>query len=406
MVGQPSPYTPGEVAREVPGRSQQLAEIDERLAYMSDLKRLVGRIRVDVGSRGLGKTSLLREVQRRAEARGALTVWVTAGDDTGLVAGIGAEIDRRTRGWASESRTTLRGLLDAMTLTVGVGVPGVAQLAATWSKDQQPAAGPSGVREFEDVIRETVTLAYQEQHTGLVLLIDEIQGGDAGGLRTLAYAWQHLQAEGSDIPAAVFSAGLPNSPETIGHVVTFSERFAYRPIGALSDDASRIALARPAGQAGVEWDRDALEAVVTGAQGFPYTLQLFGDATWSAAGYPDPGRRLTLAHVDRARVTVATDLAALFRARWEKATGAEQGFLTAMAGLGDGPIARADLAQALGVPSDELGVPRARLIDKGLIDAAGHGTLTFTIPGFGEYVRGLTGSQKPDTGTTQQRADG
>jgi hypothetical protein len=37
-VPQPSPYTPGEVAREVPGRGQQLAEIDERLSYMIDLK--------------------------------------------------------------------------------------------------------------------------------------------------------------------------------------------------------------------------------------------------------------------------------------------------------------------------------------------------------------------------------
>lgn len=73
-----------------------------------------------------------------------------------------------------------------------------------------------------------------------------------------------------------------------------------------------------------------------------------------------------------------------------------------MAGLGDGPIAGAHLAQALGVPSDDLGVPRARLIDKGLIDAAGHGTLTFTIPGFAEYVRSLTGSED----TTRRQPDG
>lgn len=114
-------------------------------------------------------------------------------------------------------------------LTVGVGVPGLAQVEATWATDQQLAAGPSGVREFEGVIRETVTLARRERHTGLVLLVDEIQAGDAGGLRTLAYAWQHLQAEGNDVPTAVFSAGLPNRPEATGAVVTFSERFAYRP---------------------------------------------------------------------------------------------------------------------------------------------------------------------------------
>lgn len=34
---QPSPYTPGQVAREVVGRAEQLAEIGERLMYMTEL---------------------------------------------------------------------------------------------------------------------------------------------------------------------------------------------------------------------------------------------------------------------------------------------------------------------------------------------------------------------------------
>lgn len=93
---QPSPYTPGEIASEVPGRGKQLAEIDERLMYMTDLQSLVGRIRVDHAARGIGKTSLLREAQRLAETRGALTVWVTAGGEMGLIDAIGSEILRRT----------------------------------------------------------------------------------------------------------------------------------------------------------------------------------------------------------------------------------------------------------------------------------------------------------------------
>lgn len=30
---QPSPYTPGEIARTVPGRAQQIAEVDERTTF-------------------------------------------------------------------------------------------------------------------------------------------------------------------------------------------------------------------------------------------------------------------------------------------------------------------------------------------------------------------------------------
>ena len=44
----------------------------------------------------------------------------------------------------------------------------------------------------------------------------------------------------------------------------------------------------------------------------------------------------------------------------------------------------------IGASSDDLSVPRARLIDKGLIEVAGRGELDFTIPGFADYVRAHT----------------
>jgi hypothetical protein len=379
---QPSPYTPGEVAREIPGRAVQLAQMDERLAYMIDLHRLVGRVRVDVAARGIGKTSLLREVQRRAEARGALTIWVTAGEDMGLIPALAAEIHRKTHDWKADTRERLRELLEH--LTVSVGVPGIARIEAAWAAD---TASARGVREFEEVVRETAASAQHEGRTGVVLFVDEIQSADPDGLRTLGYAWQHLQSEGSDIPAAVFAAGLPNSPEAIAKVVTFSERFAYRPLERLTPEAATIALGGPARALGVEWDAAALEEAVAGAQGYPYTLQLIGDATWAAAGYPDPGARLTSAHLHEGQVAMRADLNALFRARWEKASVGEQEFIRAMAALGDGLVRRGELARTMGVTSDELSVPRARLIDKGIVDVAGRGELQFTIPGFAEFVR-------------------
>ena len=40
----------------------------------------------------------------------------------------------------------------------------------------------------------------------------------------------------------------------------------------------------------------------------------------------------------------------------------------------------------MGTSTAELSVPRARLLDKGLVQAAGRGRLEFTIPGFADYV--------------------
>ena len=382
-MAQPSPYTPGEVARQVPGRAAQLSDIDERLSYMVDLRRLVGRVRVDIGPRGLGKTSLLREAQRHAEGRGALTIWVTAGEELGLVAAIGEEIRRRTDTWASETRGRLRQLLDRLELSLGV--PGVAKVTASWQADPETPA--RGVREFETLIRETVSGALDEDRTGVVLFVDEIQAADPEGLRTLAYTWQHMQSEAADSPAAVFAAGLPSSPESIGAVVTFSERFAYRRLESLTDDAVQIALAGPARELGVSWSRDALDEATSIAQGYPYSVQLIGDGTWAAAGYPDAGATLTTEHVRAGERRMQDDLNALFRARWEKCSPSEQQLMHAMAALGDGPVRRADIAEHLGVTTGEVSVPRARLIDKGIIDIAGRGQLQFTIPGFAAYVR-------------------
>jgi hypothetical protein len=383
---QPSPYTPGEVARQVPGRAAQLSDIDERLSYMVDLRRLVGRVRVDVAPRGLGKTSLLREAQRHAEGRGALTIWATAGEELGLIAAIGEEIRRRTETWGSEARGRLRQLLEHLQLTLGV--PGVAQVKASWQA--QPGAPARGVREFETLIRETVRGALDEGRSGVVLFVDEIQAADPEGLRTLAYTWQHMQSEGPDVPAAIFAAGLPSVPEAIAAVVTFSERFAYRRLELLTNEAAQIALVGPARELGVRWERDALEAATSIAQGYPYSVQLIGDSTWAAAGHPDSGGSLTAEHVRDGQRRMQDDLNALFRARWEKCAPSEQQLMQAMAAHGDGPVRRADIAQYLGATTGDLSVPRARLIDKGIIDIAGHGQLQFTIPGFAAYVRDRT----------------
>ena len=61
--------------------------------------------------------------------------------------------------------------------------------------------------------------------------------------------------------------------------------------------------------------------------------------------------------------------------------------LAAIAEHGDGPASRAAIAASLNTGSNQLSTPRARLIDKGLIQPANRGTLEFTIPGFAGFVR-------------------
>ncbi|MGH1549613.1 ATP-binding protein [Leifsonia poae] len=377
---QPSPYTPGVIARATPGRAQQLADFDERLSYLVDLHRLNGRIRVDYAPRGYGKTSLLRQYERHARDRGVLTVWVTAGEGD-LIAQIASAVERATVSWREDARRRIQDHLKE--LTFRAGIPAVLGVEATL-RSEASSPPPFGSRAFEDVVREA---AAADDAAGLIILVDEIQAADSDGLRTLAYAWQHLQAEGADVPAAVFAAGLPNAPDMIGAAVTFSERFAYRPLPPLSPADEELALALPARQLGVEWDRDAVAHALAIARGYPYLVQLVGDAAWTAAGRPDAGGRITAADVTAGQRAVDEDLAALYRSRWSNASPKERVMMAAMAGLGDGPVLRKAIAEAMGADSRALSPIRARLLDKGLVQPSGHGALEFTIPGFAAFVR-------------------
>lgn len=170
---QPSPYTPGEAARHLPGRDSQLAEFDERLMYLTEVRRLVGRIRVDIGPRGQGKTSLLREVQRRAEARGVVTLWVTASPRSTLTRDVAEEIRETASHWTARATTRLSGLLERT--NVSLGIPGFAKVETSFTAERPGSDAHLSTREFQRLLLETTRAAVDDDHGGLVLFVDEIR---------------------------------------------------------------------------------------------------------------------------------------------------------------------------------------------------------------------------------------
>jgi hypothetical protein len=147
---------------------------------------------------------------------------------------------------------------------------------------------------------------------------------------------------------------------------------------------ARKALIEPAAIEGIGWDDDAVALVVQETSGYPYFLQQFGQDTWDEA----PGPAITLAD---ARVGAARGRASLddgfFRARWDRATRAEQRYLRAMATDGDAGSSSGDVATRLGRSVNSFGPVRANLISKGLIFAPEHGIVAFTVPGMAEFIQ-------------------
>jgi len=384
---QRSPYTPGSIAHRLPGRDVHLERVNVHLTNLSIYRQLDGRVHVFVGPRGVGKTSLLRAAQRDAQNRTFTTVWATGGDSVSLSVDLANEFHKLiTAKWTATATAALTETLKTVRLNFGVAS---LQLAAGKDKDEHKDSPEfvGAARALQQAITAAAEGVVEAGSAGLVIFVDELQAADPVGIRALAYAWQHMQAEAPELPAAVFAAGLSHTQDTVATAVSFGERFEYRHLNNLSSDDAAMALTAPAQDAGVGWQPSALESVLRDTQGYPYFIQEFGDKMWEAAGYPGPGGVLAMQHYDAALAEFEVARNTLFRSRWAQATTAEQKLIIAMASLSDGDVKRKEVAEAMGVTSTAISMARQSLMDKGLIEATSHGKMRFTAPGLAAYIR-------------------
>ncbi|MBG6122425.1 AAA family ATPase [Corynebacterium aquatimens] len=360
------------------GRESLLENIKRELVFLAEEPRLIGRTQVIVGPRGVGKTSLLRNIQAYASRKGFETVWVTAGDGP-LANALVDGLQRLTHTW----RGTLAQKLQELIASVRIEFAGV-NVEASSLKGQPDQTGQAHTLQR---LLTAAGKAAMERNAGLIVLIDEIQSADGEGLRALAYAWQHMQSDAADLAMATFAAGLSHSQDVITDAVSFAERFRYDELENLPYADAEQALRQPAEERGVRWSDEAILRALNEADGYPYFIQVIGDETWRAAGYPGAGTLLEREQVDAAMEGFRRLRSSFFRARWQKATPAEARMLRAMAELGEGKVKRKDITDAMNIESDAIGVARRSLLDKGLVDASSYGYLEFTAPGFAEFIR-------------------
>ena len=392
----PNPYTPGQVPRILAGRAPELSLIRDRLARVEAYGELSGPLLVFHAPRGVGKTSLLREAQREAEEHGFVTVWVACVRRQALL----PELVNRV-GRALEDAEVVSGR-DAggwrarvQRLSLQVGPPGV-QVGAeiTREPDPDPVEPTAPVAAVEDLLHEASTKVRARGGAGLAVFVDELHAAARADAAILLNALQNLDGRRTDNPLTVVGAGLPSTPEELTRAATFGERTAFVGLRLLDDQAAKQALVEPAELLGVSWHDGAVAAVERTAHGYPYFLQLLAHAAWQSAG-PEEGGRITATHVRKGMPAAEEQLQAMYRARWKAATSLEQELMTAMAAeagdvaeIGEEPaVARSAVAARMGRTSRAVSMPRDRLLDKGIIEPAGHGRLRFTLPGFTDYVR-------------------
>lgn len=378
-----NPYSPGA------GRKPAaLVGRDDALRAWSTALQRAERGRTDqpfvlYGLRGVGKTVLLSEFRRNASKRGWIVAQIEAGSGKTLRELLGealyaplSDLARPTAG-----KRLLKAIRTALSFKASYDTTG------TWSfgldlSGTDGGGADTGIldTDLRKLLRD-LSDAAEEEGIGLAIFIDEAQDLDVTELTTLCTI-AHAAAQ-DEWPLLFAFAGLPSLPRIMAEAKSYAERFQYSKIQQIDETVVAEALTIPAAQEDAQWDDDAVALVVAGSGRYPYFLQQYGQETWNVAAGP-----VITKHDAELGILQGNNQLdnGFFRARWDRATPAEQQYLRAMAVDGDAGSSSGEIATRLNKKPKSLGPTRAALISKGLVFAPEHGIVAFTVPGMAAFI--------------------
>lgn len=386
-----SPYKPGFGARPavLVGRESHLARAEAVLTRVANSGEATAASVVFTGARGLGKTVMLGVIADLARDRRFVVAQVSldrVSDNVQVLASaIGEAVAPLQRHGTSAVWQRLVDRLASLSLELNAGLVKIVSDAPT----RTPATAVTVQRQvLASLLQSAAQGARENDHAGLVVLLDELQEAPTAQLVVLANAIQDAtKAPGT--PLVVLAAGLPITPELVMDAASFTERFDFRTLSILDQASAERALLEPAMNLGVRWATEAARAALDTAAGSPYLIQYIGDEAWLQA----PRRvrtTITCDQVEHALSQVRDNLDnGMFRGRWNKSTPGEQVVLMAIAKSVDhrtGMAATADISALLEAAPRQWSMLRKALIDKGMVDAPVRGRLRLTMPGFAAYV--------------------
>lgn len=339
-----------------------------------------------VGLRGVGKTVLLNVLRQDAEQNGLQTMWIEAPENRSLPALLLPQLrlallrlsrTARAKDYATRALRAVAGFAKALKFKyedIEVGL------------DFEPEPGLADNGDLQHDLQDLIVTAGESAkaaETVLVLFIDELQYVEEAELAALITALHRVAQR--QLPVTLVGAGLPQLRGRMGEAKSYAERlFEFPEIGPLTPTDAEIALCKPANEAGVEYDPQAVELIIEETEGYPYFLQEWGKHVWDVADRsPIVAQDVGLA----SKVAIAALDESFFRVRFDRLTPAEKKYLRAMAELGPGPHRSGDIAAQLGRKVESVAFVRNALINKGMIWSPNHGDTAFTVPLFDEFMK-------------------
>ena len=377
-----------------PGAGNPPAELAGRDALLEDARVMLARTKLGrhapsqilVGLRGVGKTVLLRRIQKQAKAEQYLTTFLEAHEGRTLAQMLTPQLKEllfelslieKGKHMARRALRVLKGFASAL----NVEVEGV-----TYGLSIEPEPGIADTGDLEaDLPRlmEVVAEASAAAEKPLALFVDELQYLDRSEFSALIMGVHRVSQ--SQLPLVLVAAGLPQTLALAGNSRSYAERlFQFPEVGALDTPDALRAIEGPAEALNVAYEAEAAEAIMAVTHRYPYFLQQWGFEAWNVA----KGETITAKDIAVAtKQAIAVLDGSFFKVRFDRCTPAERRYMRALAELGEGAHRSGDVANALKLKVTSLGPRRNDLIRKGMIYSPSHGDTAFTVPLFDQYMK-------------------
>lgn len=338
------------------------------------------------GLRGVGKTVLLNRIEEIAEELGILYEQIEVKERSDFASQITPiayrflkQINLKEKAKFAVQTASL--LLKQFHLTYNLQEQSVSLDPTDVASTLIPSKSLS--EDLTDLLVALGNAANKSDNT-ICFFIDEIQYLKKEELEALANAIHRINQK--RLPVMVFGAGLPKILKDFGDAKSYSERlFQFINIDSLSTQAAEMAITLPAQKFGVSYDPTAIEKIMEITRGYPYFLQEFCNVIWNRTGGQ---RTITEQDVQESLEQFYQRLdEEFFMVRYNRCTPRELDFLFAMVRCGELPCTISNVAKKMRKSVGSISPIRAQLINKGLIYAAHHGEVDFTVPQFDTFLR-------------------
>lgn len=264
-----SPFSPGwgGIPPTIAGRYEQEALLVRHCEQLQGGGR--SRAVILVGPRGNGKTVLINWINKYADTLGVAAEWVTPTDIPSTEALAERIALESSKFLPPVSAVEVSGKAAALEPILGASAKGSAKVTFG---DRAKAVVPQLVK----------LMIERANDSPYVLLVDEAHTLDLEVGRSLLNAAQQAK---SHAPFLLVLAGTPDLESALNAMeTTFWSRARVVGVGRLTAAETREAVEKPLNDNNIFLASDALwRNVVDETQGYPYFIQLIGDALWSVA---------------------------------------------------------------------------------------------------------------------------